>query len=449
MLKKSCVSKGRGKLTHDVFRLVKSAFFKSLRRGMLILPVLVVMLGLMSFSAEADKFCCRKGNEEACCAQSGKVYCPFDETCRTRCPPCGENCCEGCITPEGVCCASCPTAEVCARFNQCQQIIDGCYRCEECAPNCPNPKCLNEEGICCDSCPRSCPEGEILTAVDGCYVCVSSGGEDTETGEESDSVGSEDTSSSDYEETGGGSGGGGGMDGILCAWGCGLDAAHPLSDVVAPNINGEPLEGPVSIETCEEALSNARCACKEGAYDLPYNNFCCLEGRGCYTRCCEEGDVCLTRQVVSGGMEYTEGTCCSQATGEGCYDENGVPMCCNKETTVCDHTAKWCCAKDEGGNYPPVLTEEDRANCLILDKDENNCWVKKDECGERDCCGGVCCPLGKECKDARYNFCCLPSDHVCYMEYPCVPGGCFEPSCCQEGWVCDEGIGCSPEYIEH
>ena len=133
-----------------------------------------IFLGLIcivSFSARALNFCCERGQEEACCAQLGKVYCPEEHACRTRCKPCGEDCCEGCINPEGKCCPFCPTAEVCDRMGKCQKIVDGCYQCVECDSECLSPKCLNEEGECCDSCPRTCPEGECLIAVGGCYEC--------------------------------------------------------------------------------------------------------------------------------------------------------------------------------------------------------------------------------------------------------------------------------------
>ena len=37
---------------------------------------------------------------------------------------------------------------------------------------------MNEEGVCCDSCPRTCPDGQCLTNVDGCYKCGECGDDD-------------------------------------------------------------------------------------------------------------------------------------------------------------------------------------------------------------------------------------------------------------------------------
>ena len=134
---------------------------------------LCLVIGMSSL-AYADFFCCGDGKtKEQCCAAKDKMYCPNDNSCRTRClgvtPP---DCIGGCINPNCDCCPWCPSAEVCKALGKCQKIgTDGCYECVECDEACPTPKCLNQEGKCCDECPRVCPAGQCLTNVDGCYVC--------------------------------------------------------------------------------------------------------------------------------------------------------------------------------------------------------------------------------------------------------------------------------------
>ncbi|MBO7333223.1 MAG: hypothetical protein J6U64_06150, partial [Alphaproteobacteria bacterium] len=129
-----------------------------------------LVLGFASVVYADGHFCC-SGSKEECCAAKGKMYCPNDNSCRTRCKCEPDECC-GCINPNCNCCTWCPSAEVCAKMNKCQKIgADGCYTCVECDETCPSPKCLNQDGKCCNSCPRTCPEGQCLTNVDGCYVC--------------------------------------------------------------------------------------------------------------------------------------------------------------------------------------------------------------------------------------------------------------------------------------
>jgi len=148
----------------------------------------------MTSLAYATMFCCPpEKTPEQCCSERGKLYCENDGKCRTKClnvtPP---ECIGGCINPKGECCLWCPTAEVCAYKGLCQRIVDGCYTCDTCAPDCPSPKCLNEKGICCDSCPRTCPEGQCLVNVDGCYECRECETETTETTETTEITETED-----------------------------------------------------------------------------------------------------------------------------------------------------------------------------------------------------------------------------------------------------------------
>ena len=86
----------------------------------------LVIIGLiLSFATAvyANSFCCGGGKtKEQCCAEKGKVYCPQDNECRTRCPNVTPPAClGGCINPEGVCCTWCPSAEVCTRLDKCQK----------------------------------------------------------------------------------------------------------------------------------------------------------------------------------------------------------------------------------------------------------------------------------------------------------------------------------------
>ena len=135
-----------------------------------LLIIFVLVLGFASTVYADGCFWCGGGKtKEECCAERGRLYCENDGKCRTRCKCAPDECC-GCINPEGVCCDWCPTAEVCAYKGLCQRIVDGCYICDTCSPDCPSPKCMNEDGVCCDSCPRVCPEGECLVNLDGCYT---------------------------------------------------------------------------------------------------------------------------------------------------------------------------------------------------------------------------------------------------------------------------------------
>ncbi|MBO7332167.1 MAG: hypothetical protein J6U64_00700, partial [Alphaproteobacteria bacterium] len=147
-----------------------------------ILIIFGLVLGFASAVYADGHFCCGGGKtKEECCAERGKLYCENENVCRTRCrgvkPPA---CIGGCINPEGDCCTWCPSAEVCEKMGKCQKIVNGCYDCVECpVPNpCPAPQCMNEEGVCCEGCPRTCPEGECLTNVDGCYTCGECGDDD-------------------------------------------------------------------------------------------------------------------------------------------------------------------------------------------------------------------------------------------------------------------------------
>ena len=64
----------------------------------------------VSSLAYADYFCCGDGKtKEQCCAEKDKIYCPNDNSCRTRCPDVVMDknssvfCLGGCINSEGVC----------------------------------------------------------------------------------------------------------------------------------------------------------------------------------------------------------------------------------------------------------------------------------------------------------------------------------------------------------
>ncbi|MBO7332394.1 MAG: hypothetical protein J6U64_01870 [Alphaproteobacteria bacterium] len=75
-----------------------------------------LVLGFASASYSAGDICCGE-DKETCCAAYGRVYCPDENVCRTRCrgvPP--PACIGGCINPEGMCCDWCPSAEVCAKM---------------------------------------------------------------------------------------------------------------------------------------------------------------------------------------------------------------------------------------------------------------------------------------------------------------------------------------------
>jgi len=154
------------------------------------LIILGLVLGFASAVYADGHFCCGGGKtKEECCAERGKVYCENENVCRTRCrgvvidKTASSFCGGGCINPEGVCCTWCPSAEVCTRMGKCQKIVNGCYDCVECpVPNpCPAPQCMNEDGVCCDSCPRTCPDGQCLINVDGCYQCRKCGNDDDDT----------------------------------------------------------------------------------------------------------------------------------------------------------------------------------------------------------------------------------------------------------------------------
>ena len=167
--------------------------------------ILIAICLIMGFTSTvyAGSFCCGGGKtKEQCCAEKDKMYCPSDNSCRTRClgviPP---DCIGGCINPEGVCCPWCPSAEVCEKLSKCQKIgSDGCYTCVECDEGCPKPKCLNQEGKCCDKCPRTCPEGQCLINVDGCYQCGECGDDDS-TDNKDDVAGDDDDDDDDDEPT--------------------------------------------------------------------------------------------------------------------------------------------------------------------------------------------------------------------------------------------------------
>ena len=119
-----------------------------------ILIIFGLVLGFASAVYADGHFCCGGGKtKEECCAVKGKMYCPNDNSCRTRCPKVTPPACiGGCINPEGVCCAWCPSAEVCTAMGKCQKIdANGCYTCDTCDTECPAPQCMNEEGVCCDS----------------------------------------------------------------------------------------------------------------------------------------------------------------------------------------------------------------------------------------------------------------------------------------------------------
>ena len=85
-----------------------------------------LVLGFASAVYADGHFCC-SGSKEECCAEKGKMYCPSDNSCRTRCPKVTPpECIGGCINPNGDCCAWCPSAEVCAKMGKCKKIVDGC-----------------------------------------------------------------------------------------------------------------------------------------------------------------------------------------------------------------------------------------------------------------------------------------------------------------------------------
>ena len=149
---------------------------------------LCLVIGISSL-AYAGSFCCDPSlTKEECCAAKNKMYCPNDNSCRTRClgvtPP---ECIGGCINPNGGCCTWCPSKDVCEALGKCQKIgTDGCYTCAECDEVCPSPKCLNQDGKCCDSCPRVCPESQCLVNVDGCYECGECGRGDDDDDDDDD-----------------------------------------------------------------------------------------------------------------------------------------------------------------------------------------------------------------------------------------------------------------------
>ena len=77
---------------------------------------LIAFLGIIGigFIARAN-FCCERGQEEACCAQIGRVYCPSENACRTRCLCEEEETCSGnqCKNENGNCCSECPSVSDC------------------------------------------------------------------------------------------------------------------------------------------------------------------------------------------------------------------------------------------------------------------------------------------------------------------------------------------------
>ena len=94
-------------------------------------------------------FCCGEGKtKEQCCAERGRVYCPNENECRTRCPNVTEpDCIGGCINPEGKCCVSCPRT-------------------------CPEGEYLINADSCYECGKIGCPDGEVMMADGSCQGCV-------------------------------------------------------------------------------------------------------------------------------------------------------------------------------------------------------------------------------------------------------------------------------------
>ena len=94
-------------------------------------------------------FCCGEGKtKEQCCAERGRVYCPNENECRTRCPNVTEpDCIGGCINPEGKCCVSCPRT-------------------------CPDGEYLINADSCYECGKIGCPDGEVMMADGSCQGCV-------------------------------------------------------------------------------------------------------------------------------------------------------------------------------------------------------------------------------------------------------------------------------------
>ena len=493
------------------------------------LILIILSILCISLSVFALPFCCPRGQEEACCAQQGRVYCPEEGVCRTRCLQLPDVKCAGCVNPEGKCCSFCPTAAVCERMGKCQKIIDGCYQCVECDPNCPSPHCLNEEGTCCDSCPRTCPDGQCLTAVDGCYTCEECPTEtetadvitnDTETSEPTDSTSdtettdstetteptdstdstnsTETTDSTDSTETTDACFGvecsagqeccGGecieqctegctacdpvtksckskclgnsvcckgechsvgpsvcawfdygtctmktfpGPCGVfICGWGCAIDKENPYADVIEPD--WEAYER--GAKSCDEVLEEARCECKEGCVPLKEDGAqCCPSSQSCMDRCCAEGEECGTGYYYSSSLDRRVyyGLCCPQGTV--CRDAENKPFCCGKNS-VCRLGLKKCCAKDENGHYPPVITEKDEKECKVLKEEDDECAKVVSKCEEgQECCNGKCCD--GPCNEAGDDCLCTGDEAavVVHQGGEQVQGEEKQYTCCLEG----------------
>ena len=265
----------------------------------------------------AASFCCGDGKtKDECCAERGKIYCPSDETCRTRCPDVTEpDCIGGCINPEGECCTWCPSAEVCQRMGKCQKIVDGCYDCVTCpVPNpCPVPQCMNGDGVCCDSCPRTCPAGQCLVSVDGCYQCGECGDDDddTETTEPNLCEGKDeykDCKKCD-EKTG-----------EYTIGGCQDPNPECCNNECYEKCAGDKVR---NTETCI-------CECPAGMYFIPETGECCSGRLICGSKCCKEDETCAADNGGGSVNPDGYGICCKN--GEVFRPE--IKKCCDVMVSV-------------------------------------------------------------------------------------------------------------------
>ena len=323
---------------------------------------------IMGFASAvyAASFCCGDGKtKDQCCAERGKIYCPSDETCRTRCPDVTPpDCIGGCINPEGVCCTWCPSIEVCKRMGKCQKIVDGCYDCVACPdPNpCTEGQCLNEEGVCCDSCPRVCPEGQCLMSVDGCYQCGECG------------RGDDDDDDDDDEPT---------------------ETTSPESEPTEPT----PTEPDDDDDDDEPTETDTVCAppkcvnidgeCCNACPESCPTGECLVNIDGCYycQPCCDESK-CGACQKCNSETNKCENTC---SASEECCNGECKGFCeCFPEHQDCDKCKDVRC---------------DAEQCLICDSETGNCISK---CGEgQTCCKGACHKIDcGECQEWNPETCC-------------------------------------------
>ena len=423
----------------------------------------------ISLSVFALPFCCPIGQEEACCAGQGRVYCPEEGVCRTRCLARQDGKCAGCVNPEGVCCPFCPTAEVCGKNGKCQKIVDGCYQCVECDPDCPWPKCLNEEGTCCDSCPRTCPEGQCLIAVDGCYEC----GEcpDTKATETIDSTdtGLTDTDSANSTDS--------------------TEATETTenTDTTETTVSTESTESTQTTEAtestassddtatgeCEEKCDEEKCeVCEDGSCvsSCEEGQECC--GGTCITKCdankCEECWPEEQKCVACPGGICCKGQCYSVGEGACSFFNTAT---CQMTTVPCGGycLAVWACGIPRN-EYADIIDPDDvfeqygALPCSeILDRTRCECKegsVQLENIPQLNfhpqdiLTSGACCPSKRVCA----NICCESEEQDCVYQHMTISGyhvadakccdkgkGCYTksgaPLCCGQNEACDGSAG--------